>query len=201
MIRARRLILYWGLVLVLCGMAVGSPMTARAASETESSSAEGGVNEAFKWINFAVLAGVIAYFVAKSSPSFFRKRADQIGSAIAQAGAARAEADRQLQEAESRLARLEEEVAELRAAARRDAAAEADRIRAAAKKEVEKIAIAAKAEIEAAERAARLELKALAAKLAVDGAESLLARQLTPQAQAALVRAFVQKLAHDGRPN
>ena len=51
----------------------------------------------------------------------------------------------------------------------------------------------------AAERAARLELKALAANLAVDSAESLLAKQLTPQAQEALVSAFVKGLA--GRPN
>jgi F0F1-type ATP synthase membrane subunit b/b' len=52
---------------------------------------------------------------------------------------------------------------------------EAERIRALAKSDAEKIAVAAKAEIAAAERAARIELRALAAKLAVEGAESLLA--------------------------
>jgi len=62
-----------------------------------------------------------------------------------------------------------------------------------------KIAAAAKAEIEAAERAARLELKALAANLAVDGAESLLAKQLTPKAQESLISNFVKSL--EGRPN
>ena len=55
------------------------------------------------------------------------------------------------------------------------------------------------AEIDAAERAARLELKALAASLAVDGAESLLAKQLTPAAQETLVDTFVKSL--EGRPN
>jgi F0F1-type ATP synthase membrane subunit b/b' len=59
--------------------------------------------------------------------------------------------------------------------------------------------LAGKAEIEAAERAARLELKAIAANLAVDGAESLLEKQLTPQAQESLVAAFVKSL--EGRPN
>jgi F0F1-type ATP synthase membrane subunit b/b' len=49
------------------------------------------------------------------------------------------------------------------------------------------------------ERAARLELKAIAAKLAVDGAETLLAKQLTPQTQESLVSAFVKSL--EGRPN
>jgi F0F1-type ATP synthase membrane subunit b/b' len=58
---------------------------------------------------------------------------------------------------------------------------------------------AARAEIEAAERAARLELKAIAANLAVDGAESQLVKQLTPQTQESLVAAFVKSLG--GRPN
>jgi len=62
-----------------------------------------------------------------------------------------------------------------------------------------KIGTAAKAEIEAAERATRVELKALAAKLAVDGAESLVARQMTPSVQEALISQFVQSL--QGRPN
>jgi F0F1-type ATP synthase membrane subunit b/b' len=44
-----------------------------------------------------------------------------------------------------------------------------------------------------------VELKALAAKLAVDGAESLLVKQLTPKAQELLVSEFVKSL--EGRPN
>jgi F0F1-type ATP synthase membrane subunit b/b' len=74
-----------------------------------------------------------------------------------------------------------------------------DRLRAATQSDAQKIAAAAKAEIEAAERAARLELKALAANLAVDGAESLLAKQLTPKAQESLISNFVKSL--EGRPN
>jgi F0F1-type ATP synthase membrane subunit b/b' len=44
-----------------------------------------------------------------------------------------------------------------------------------------------------------LELKAMAAKLAVDGAESLLAKQLTAKAQETLISNFVKSL--EGRPN
>jgi len=61
------------------------------------------------------------------------------------------------------------------------------------------VALAAKAEMEAAERAARMQLKALAAKLAVDGAESLVAKQLTPQTQDRLIVGFVKSL--EGSPN
>jgi len=112
---------------------------------------------------------------------------------------AKAAADAQLREAEAKLANLEKEVAELRAFAERESAAELQRLRAATETDAQKIAAAAKAEIEAAERAARLELKALAANLAVDGAETLLAKQLTPKTQESLISNFVKSL--EGRPN
>jgi F-type H+-transporting ATPase subunit b len=156
-------------------------------------------NELFKWINFAIVAGLIAWVFLKLTPPFFRKNADAISSAITKATAAKAEADRQLRQAEAQLASLEQQVAELRAAAQGEGAAEAERIRSLTQSDAGKIGVAASAEIEAAERAARLELKAIAANLAVDGAESLLAQQLTPQAQESLVAAFVKSL--EGRPN
>jgi F0F1-type ATP synthase membrane subunit b/b' len=90
-------------------------------------------------------------------------------------------------------------VAEFRAAAQKEAQAELERLRKLTQLDVERIGLAAKAETEAAERAARLALKALAAKLAVDGAESLVAKQMTPAVQDALIRNFVQSL--QGRPN
>jgi F-type H+-transporting ATPase subunit b len=156
-------------------------------------------NELFKWINFAIVAGLIAWVFLKLTPPFFRKNADAISSAITKATAAKAEADRQLRQAEAQLASLEQQVAELRAAAQGEGDAEAERIRSLTQLDAGKIGVAASAEIEAAERAARLELKAIAANLAVDGAESLLAQQLTPQAQESLVAAFVKSL--EGRPN
>src|ERR1700736_5299444 len=151
-------------------------------------------NEIFKWINFAIVAGLVSWVFLKLTPPFFRKNAETISSAITKATAAKAEAERQLREAEGKLARLEQEVAQLRATAQREAAAEAGRLRAITQSDVQKVGLAAKAEIEAAERAARLELKVTAANLAVDGAESLLAKQLTPQAQESLVAAFVKNL-------
>jgi len=173
-------------------------LTAHAAEEGGNATTER-ANEIFKWINFAIVAGLIAWVFLKLTPPFFRKNAENINSAITKATAAKAEADRQLRDAEEKLARLEQEVAHLRATAQREAAAEAERLRASTQSDIQKVGLAAKAEMEAAERAARLELKAIAANLAVDGAESLLAKQLTPQAQVSLVTAFVKSL--EGRPN
>ena len=177
--------------LFVCG---ASLLFAAAAFAGEEGGASAGPTELFKWINFAIVAAALIWVFAKILPPKFRANAENISSAITKATAAKAEADRQLKDAEQRLARLEEEVRALRAEAEKEAAAEAERIRALAKSDVEKVGVAAKAEIEAAERAARLELKAIAAKLAVDGAESLIAKQLTPQTQDGLIASFVKNL-------
>lgn len=179
------------LVLLSAAVSVHAAEGASTASETAT--------EIFKWINFAVLAAGFYWIFGRVLPPRFRRHAENIGSEIAKAAAVKAEADRVLREAESRLANLESELAELRAHAQQESTAEAERILALTRSEARKITEAAQAEIDAAERAARVELKAMAAKLAVDGAESLLAKQLTPQAQEALVASFVASL--ESRPN
>jgi F0F1-type ATP synthase membrane subunit b/b' len=153
-------------------------LSAHAAEEGGNAATER-ANEIFKWINFAIVAAVLVWLFAKKLPPWFRGNADKISSAITKATAAREEAERQVREAEAKQ--------------------EGERLRALAQSDAKKVGVAAQAEIEAAERAARLELKALAASLAVDGAETLLAKQLTPSAQETLVDSFVKSL--EGRPN
>jgi F-type H+-transporting ATPase subunit b len=172
---------------------------AHAADEGGGEALSERAKEIFKWINFAIIAGLIAWVFLKLTPPFFRKNAETISAAITKATAAKAEAERQLHEAEGKLARLEQDVAQLRATAQKEMTAEAERLRGVTQTDIQKVGLAAKAEIEAAERAARLELKTIAANLAVDGAESLLVKQLTPQAQESLVAQFVKHL--EGRPN
>jgi F-type H+-transporting ATPase subunit b len=194
MTRNRRVLLAAGVLFMVLFAAAG----VHAAEEHENPAVEN-ATELFKWINFAIVAGVVLWLCLKKAPTFFSERASAISSAIAKSTAAKAAADAQLREAEAKLANLHKEIAELRALAERESAAEVARLRAATQGDVQKIAVAAKAEIEAAERAARLELKALAATLAVEGAESLLVKQLTPKAQESLISSFVKSL--EGRPN
>ena len=194
MTRRRAWKVFGGALLVFLFAAI----SAHAAEEGGHTATER-ANEIFKWINFAIVAGLIAWVFLKLTPPFFRKNAESINSAITKATAAKTEADRQLREAEQKLARLEQEVAQLRATAQREATAEAERLRAITQSDIQKVGLAGKAEIEASERAARLELKVIAANLAVDGAESLLAKELTPKKQESLVAAFVKSL--EGRPN
>ncbi len=172
--------------------------TARAAEGSGQDSGDA-TSEIFKWIHFVILLGLGIWVFGKLLPPVFRKKADLISEAISKATAAKAEADRQLKEAAVKLTSLEQEVAAFRAMAHKEAVAEVERLRNATKIDAEKIAAAGKAEIEAAERAARVELKELAAKLSVDKAESLVAQQMTPGVQDALIDNFVQSL--QGRPN
>jgi F-type H+-transporting ATPase subunit b len=173
-------------------------ISAHAAEEGGSATAER-AKEIFKWINFAIVAGLLAWVFLKLTPPIFRKNAETISAAISKATAAKAEADRRLREAEEKLARLEQEVAQLRVTAQRELTAETERLRAATESDLQRVALAARAEIEAAERAARMELKATAANLAVDEAETLLSKELTPKVQESLVAAFVNSL--EGRAN
>jgi F-type H+-transporting ATPase subunit b len=194
MMRNRRILFAAGVLVVSLFAAVSLH-----AAEEGGNVATERATEIFKWINFAIVAGLIVWVFGKKLPLVFRARAEAVSSAITSATSAKAAADAQLRDAENRLANLQKEVAGLRVLAEKEAAAEVERLRTATLSDAQKIAAAAKAEIEAAERAARLELKALAANLAVDGAESLLAKQLTPKAQESLISNFVKSL--EGRPN
>lgn len=192
----RRVTIIWSALvaaMLLCGAAA-----ARAAEEAGSSS-EQSAGTAFKWIHFVIVAGLLYWVFGKLLPPWFRRNADDISAAITKATAAKAVAERQLNEAAVKIASLEQEVTAFRAAAREEAEAEVERLRVATRNDAEKIRLAAQGEIEAAERAARVELKALAAKLAVDGAESLVGKEMTPAVQEALINSFVQSL--QGRPN
>jgi F-type H+-transporting ATPase subunit b len=168
-------------------------------SEQGGGAAEPKIGMYFKWVHFFILAALFYWVFGRLLPPVFRRNADDISSAIRKAAAVKAEAEKRLQEAAAKLANLENEVAKFKAQAQQDAAAELERLRAATQLDLEKVRAAAKAEMEAAERAARMELKELAAKLAVDGAESLVAQQMTPALQQAMISSFVQSL--ERRPN
>jgi len=152
----------------------------------------------FRWIHFAIVFGLIAYLLATKAPAYFRGRAESIAASIAESGRSRAEGERRRKEAAEKLAGLEQELAEMRAAALRDGAAEAERIRLAMREEVAKIERAAQAEIAAAARAARSELKAVAARLAVSRAQAQLEKQMTTASEGAIFRAFVVQLTQSG---
>ena len=122
-------------------------------------------------VNFAIVVGVIAWAARKYVPPMFRNRTALIQKAIEEARRASEEANRRMQEIESRLSRLDSELGTMREAAEREAAAEEQRIQAAAEQDAGRIVATAEQEIAAALRSARRELKGYAADLAVSLAE------------------------------
>jgi F0F1-type ATP synthase membrane subunit b/b' len=164
------------------------------AQEGEASPVDSPAGWIFRWLNFAIVFGAIAYLAWKKGGPYFRAQAEEISQKIAEGARAREAAERQRQEVQAKLANIDSEIGAMRADSKRDAEAEAMRLRILAREEAQKIERAAQAEIAAAERAARMELKALGARMAVERAEALLRKELTPKSEAALFQTFVQEI-------
>jgi F0F1-type ATP synthase membrane subunit b/b' len=195
-LRARFLATILGLVLlsVFAGGFAASSVRAAEPEQSQTDPTETPVGSLFRWINFAVVFGALGYLIVKKAPAAFRARADAIASGISSATAAKTEADAQLRAAEAGLARLDQDAAAMRENAKKDFAAESERLLAAGKVEIERIGHAAEVEVTAARRAARLELRALAARLAAERAATLVPEQITAQQNVALVQKFVDDL-------
>ncbi|MGA8408599.1 MAG: hypothetical protein WB680_15595 [Candidatus Acidiferrales bacterium] len=164
------------------------------AQEGEVSPADTPVGWVFRWLNFALVFGGIGYAIWKWGAPYFRQQSEEISRKIAEGTRAREAAEEQRREIQAKLAGLEDDIKKLRAEGQRDAEAEAQRLRDAAHAEGEKIERAARAEIAAAERQGRLELKVIGARLAVQLAEALLRRSLTPEGEEFLFNGFVTEL-------
>ncbi len=170
---------------------IAAPVMAQESAPGPENSPAGWI---FRWINFAIVFAALVYFFTKVAAPPLRESSKEISEKIAEGARAREAAERQRREVQAKLAGIEKEVERIRADAKRDAEAEAVRLRALARQEADIIGRAAEVEIRAAQRAAQLELKAFAAGLAVDRAEKLLTGEITPEAQASLFRTFVAEL-------
>jgi F0F1-type ATP synthase membrane subunit b/b' len=178
----------WLLIFLLAALPA---LAAQAAEEDPAASTAGLI---FRWLNFILVFGGIGYSIAKHGGAFFRANAKAIAASITEATAARADADRELHEVETKIARFDQEVAELREAARRDSAAEAERLRGSGRAEIEKISQAARGELAATERAAQQELRAIAASMAVERAGALVSSRMNREIRARIFHSFLGEL-------
>ena len=168
------------------------PMIAAEGAEPNPADSYAGL--IFRWLNFALVFGGITYLIKKHGKAFFGANAKAIASSITEAQAAKAAADRELSEVNAKISGLDREVAELREAARRDAAAEAERLRVSGQAEIEKIKQAARAELAASERVAQQQLREVAASMAVERAGALVASRMNPDVRAKLFHSFLGEL-------
>ena len=152
----------------------------------------------FRSRSTSLVLAVFFWMLLKSKlPQMFRERTTTIQKALKEAQAASAEASRRLGDIEARLSKLDSEVSDIKAGAEREAAAEEERIRAAAEDDKRKVVDAAESEIAAIARSARHELKSFAASLAVDIASKKI--KVDDNTDQALVRQFVGHLGKDGQ--
>src|SRR5579863_3982072 len=147
-------------------------------------------------LNFVVIAAVIFWLSKKNLPGVFRNRTASIQKAMEEARKASEDANRRLAEIEARLSKLEVEICGMRAAAEQEAAAEEQRIKAAAAEDARKIVESAEQEIATAAKTARRELTAYAADLAVSLAKKQI--HVDVATDQALLRSFAQQLSVKG---
>jgi F-type H+-transporting ATPase subunit b len=166
------------------------------AQEGQPSPADSPTGWVFRWINFAIVLALIVYGFRKAAPAF-RSHAEDISQKIAEGTRAREAAEKQRREAQAKLAGIENDVAQIRADAKKGTEFEAQRLHALARTEADAIERTAQAEIAASERAARVELKIWAAQKAVERAEVLLGKELTPATESTLIGTFVAELGEN----
>lgn len=149
----------------------------------------------FEYLNFAILAVSILYFLFKLVPKIFRSRRDALAKQLVDARSATQQANERLGGVEARLARLDDEIASIRKQVEQDAVQDEIRIKAALEDDKKRIAEAAGQEVEAAGAAAQRELRRFAAEIAVEHATRNLS--LTAEIDRRLVSDFAREIVGD----
>lgn len=189
----------WALVAALVLLPAATTATVCAAVQHQEAASEGGHEQTLlqtvaKLANFAILAGVLFYFLKTPISAYLVSRAGQIRKDLVTAAEVRAAATAQLAEIERKLQSLPAELETLRAQGAADVVAEQARIARAAEVERARLIEQTHREIEMRLRVARRELTELAAQLAVTIAEERIKRSITPADQLRLVDRYTAQL-------
>ena len=147
-----------------------------------------------KTFNFAVLVGVLVYFLRAPLAAYLSSRIAQVREDLVTAAATRETALRQLAEIEARLQALPAELEALKRRGAEEIAAERVRIEQVAETERRRLLEHTRREIEMRLRVARRELVEFAATLAVTVASERIRRSMTPDDQTRLVDRYTSQL-------
>ena len=166
----------------------------RAAEAPEAPHDQTPLQTVAKLANFAILAGVLVYFLKGPISAHLVSRASNIRQDLAAASEMRAAATAQLAEIDRKLQSLPAELEALKAQGAEDVVAEQARIAQAAVVERERLLEQTRREIAMRLRVARRELTAHAAQLAVNVAEARIRASITPDDQLRLVDRYTAQL-------
>lgn len=171
--------------------------TKEASAATEGEAHEEGWGAVIaKTVNFAILVGVLVYYLRAPLAGYLTGRITKVREDLVTAAQTRETASRQLAEIETRLKALPSEIEALKRRGAEDIAAERVRIEQAAEVERQRLLEHTRREIEMRLRVARRELLELAANLAVGVASDRIVRSITPDDQARLIDRYAAQLTH-----
>ncbi len=152
----------------------------------------------YRCLNFAVVVGILVYFVRKPMLKGLAGRREDLAAALRDAQQAREEAEAKYAEYEKKLADATAEIDEIQKSIRAEGELERDRILAQAREMADKIGRdsekAADQEVEKAIRSLRME----AASLSIEIARELLRKNFSGDDQKRLVEEYVQKMQKVG---
>lgn len=148
----------------------------------------------YRVFNFAIMFGLLAYFVTKPIKRGMAGRRESIEQALEEARKAQADAEAKFAEYEAKLTAANEEIEELTAAIRREGELEREQIIANAKEMAAKIEQDADRNASLAVAKARAELRQEAATLAVGLAKDLLEKNFNADDQKRLVDEYIEKV-------
>jgi F-type H+-transporting ATPase subunit b len=167
-------------------------------AEKTASNLSPGLQTILLWVNFAILAGFLAWLIKKYGRPFFSSRSERIQRELVEAAKIRKDAEVRSADVDRRLANLQADLDALKAESRRELQSLEDHQGSKTAAEIARIQSNAEQEIAAAGKAARLELKRYSAELAVNLAGEKIRTRMTPGAQQELVSDFVHQLDSSG---
>lgn len=150
----------------------------------------------FLWrcLNFAVLFGLLFYFISKPVKNALRERRESISRELEEARRARDEAEAKFAEYDEKLDKAEAEIERIASDLKKEGERERDKIIAAAREQAEKIKQEAEKSAAFEVARARAELQQEAARLAVDLAEELLKKNINEKDQKNMVDEYMKKV-------
>jgi len=197
-----------GMIAAAQASAPESPAAAAQAPSGEAHEAAGGEAEAHgselvgmvaRLVNFAVLAGVLVYFLKSPLAGYLGSRSDAIREDLVNAAEMKRAAAAQMEEIDRRMKALPAELEALRAQGAREIAAEEERIRTVAAQERDRLLDQARREIEWQVKVAERDLVSHAADLAVGVATERITHNITDDDRQRLVDRYVQQLKGQGQ--
>ncbi len=170
-----------------------SEPVAAAEGQAQEEHGESWVDTVAKWFNFAVLVGLLYFFLVKKMKvtDTFRSEAEEIQRSIESARQAKEEAEKKLKELDEKMMTLTHEIEKIKDQAVKDAEAERLRILEAAQAEAKRIVDLANREVESEVRLAKKQILKIVGNIAVQKGKKIVQDEITEVDQNRLIDDYI----------